>query len=70
MVESPFHKSSGFVCIRLGKRNLTVIKAIGPPIITPKEPVKNIISALGPKFQTPFKSMLKHSKMREAGNKY
>jgi hypothetical protein len=39
-------------------------------MITPSEPVKNIISALGPKFQTPFKSMLKQSKMREAGNKY
>ena len=46
-----------------------VIKASGPPIITPTVPVKNIISAFGPSLKTSFKSILNVSKIKLAGRK-
>ena len=52
-----------------GEIALTAIKAIGPPIIIPKVPVKNIIPALGPRRIIPFKSTLIVNKTKAAGKR-
>ncbi len=43
--------------------------AIGPPIIIPTVPVKNIIKAFEPKLKIAFKSILKVINTKAAGNK-
>ena len=44
--------------------------AIGPPIIIPIVPVKNITNAFQPKLNTAFKSILNVIKTNAAGSKY
>ena len=44
--------------------------AIGPPIIIPIVPVKNIARAFHPSPKTAFKSMLNVIKTKAAGSKY
>ena len=53
-----------------GEKNERISIEIGPPIIIPIVPVKNIISALYPKLYMAFKSILKVISNNAAGNKY
>ena len=43
---------------------------IGPPIIIPNVPVKNIIKALNPKLYIAFRSILNVIRSSAAGSKY
>ena len=53
-----------------GKKFITNKIAIGPPIIIPKVPVKNIINAFEPSLLISFKSTLNVSRTNDVGSKY
>ena len=56
--------------ISSGKKFVTTNKATGPPRMTPSVPVRNMISAFGPRLRMALKSILKQRRISEAGNKY
>jgi len=66
----PLANSSRFIETKLGKKFVTNKIAIGPPIIMPKVPVKNIIKAFDPSLLISFKSTLKVSNTNDVGSKY
>ena len=69
-VESPLQTASKSAPPTVSGEKIEINKiAKGPPIITPTVPVKNIISALEPKLNIAFKSMLSVIKTKAAGNK-
>ena len=69
-VESPLQTASGPTPPTVSGETKEINKmAIGPPIIMPNVPVKNMINAFHPKLTTPFKSMLKVINTKAAGNR-
>ena len=56
--------------LKEGKKFITNKIAIGPPIIIPKVPVKNIINAFEPSLLISFKSTLNVSRTNDVGSKY
>src|SRR5690606_27611466 len=52
-----------------GNSRLTISNAIGPPMTTPRVPVRNKISSLGPSRRIDFKSKLKVNNTKHAGSK-
>ena len=48
---------------------LTAHRASGPPMMMPMVAAKNMMMALGPRFQMPLRSMLRQSNTRLAGNR-
>ena len=71
IVESPLHNSSVLTLITLsGSMAEAANKATGPPMMIPNVAVKNITSAFEPNCLIPLKSILRQSKIKEAGNIY
>ena len=70
-VDSPLHIVSGPAPLNNSGKNMDKIKIdIGPPIIIPNVPVKNIIKALYPKLYIAFRSILNVIRSSAAGSKY
>ena len=70
IVVIPLANSSGFIKTKFGNKFFTIIIAIGPPIIIPTVPVKNIINAFEPSLLISFKSTLKVRRTNDVGSKY
>ena len=69
-VERPLQTASKSAPPTVSGEKIEINKiAIGPPIIIPTVPVKNIIKALDPKLNMAFKSMLSVIKTKAAGSK-
>ena len=69
-VESPLHTASKSAPPTVSGETIEIKSiAIGPPMIIPTVPVKNIIKALEPKLNMAFKSILSVIKTKAAGNK-
>src|SRR5690606_5695792 len=70
-VESPRQTASAPTPPTVSGEMVPTIKtAIGPPMITPTVPAKNIINAFGPKLKRPLRLILKVINTSAAGSKY
>ena len=69
MFRVPWVDDRGQVQVNKGYR-IEFSSAIGPPMMIPSVADRNMMIDFGPRFMIPFRSILRHSRIRLAGSRY